>query len=609
MEQEVCFTHDFDVKYREGKLSIVPKIGTEIQKVTDYIYRDKKLRNLHVIVGKTGSGKTNLLQLIGMDHFRRCDEEKDSAYLMIYKMAGNNAFLCEVVGLEINGMTDEKKEKQIPGTERCIRFEYNFEHGTISNVKTVKRDEHENTYIVNTFDRYAFAHCPYSDNRENMDNEGLGQFLFRKISPYGRDSVSMECEYLQDYLQQFAEDSIKRKAAFVITSENWQNVLKNEIPKKAAKRYYWTFKKRAFDLRMESFRKGKNGEITYPEFLTPKKRFLHDLMMDFAIYLRKWADCIGHREDYGYMQEAGIRNPTVLPDREKMPVLKRINWLCQYIDWHSGSDYGNKGLMWQIGDDIKGIYHELDKMPDKYFTEDEFRIPVMEIDLSKDSPMSELFERMDQYRVDELDAFCKELLPYHWTGVSSGEYQYAKVWGVFYEYSSKVRIGDSQKTYGEFVEPNMIVLMDEPESYMHPEMCRRFIHKMGEIMRHGGSNRELQIIMSTHSPFMLSDVLMEQVIKMDVDEHGCCHIMQGSGKPYYAANIHSIMADGFFLDYTIGEEARVFLSEKFSMLKGFVGRELGYEERLEVENMKMLLPYIGDELIRYSFENLIKLIG
>ena len=40
MEQEVCFTHDYDVKYREGKLSIVPKIGTEIQKVTDYIYGD-----------------------------------------------------------------------------------------------------------------------------------------------------------------------------------------------------------------------------------------------------------------------------------------------------------------------------------------------------------------------------------------------------------------------------------------------------------------------------------------------------------------------------------------------------------------------------------------
>lgn len=52
---------------------------------------------------------------------------------------------------------------------------------------------------------------------------------------------------------------------------------------------------------------------------------------------------------------------------------------------------------------------------------------------------------------------------------------------------------------------------------------RKMNYMMGEIMRHGGSNRELQIIMSTHSPFMLSDVLMEQVIKMDVDEHGCCH--------------------------------------------------------------------------------------
>lgn len=54
--------------------------------------------------------------------------------------------------------------------------------------------------------------------------------------------------------------------------------------------------------------------------------------------------------------------------------------------------------------------------------------------------MGEVFERMEQYRPDEIGVFTKCLLPYHWTYVSSGEYQYAKIWGVLEEYGVKVKI-------------------------------------------------------------------------------------------------------------------------------------------------------------------------
>lgn len=336
-------------------------------------------------------------------------------------------------------------------------------------------------------------------------------------------------------------------------------------------------------------------------------------MTDFAIYLRKWAECLDEdfpedtlscsREIY----DLGIEDPTVLPDGKKISILKRIDWLCQYIDYHTDEMFGNRGLIWQIGDNIKDIFNLLNKMDDKYFTEEEFSIPVMDIDLSEKSAMHELFERMEQYRPDQVGVFTNCLLPYKWTHISSGEYQYAKVWGILEEYGVKIKILKQGEKFSEARQPNMILLLDEPENYMHPEMCRTFIHNMNELLHQRNPQSELQVILSTHSPFMLSDVLSNQIIKMDYDEMGLC-VISNAEKPSFAANIHSIMADSFFLKYTIGEQARLFLSEKFDLFRSMLRRrdDLSEKDRIEIKKMSELLPNIGDELIRHSFASIIE---
>lgn len=68
------------------------------------------------------------------------------------------------------------------------------------------------------------------------------------------------------------------------------------------------------------------------------------------------------------------------------------------------------------------------------------------------------------------------------------------------------------------------------------------------------------------------------------------------------------MADGFFLKYTIGEQARLFLQSKFDFLKNLIekGDGLNLEEKEEVVRLKEFVPKIGDDMIRYSFEQLLK---
>lgn len=597
--QEVLLSPVWDVHFVDGHLYIKPKAD---ETPLEYVYGDRRRHDLHVIVGKTGSGKTNFLQLLGMnEELRYVSVKEGDAYLLLYAMDKEGCFAVEFVGLEIEGLKKKLayQNNWFQGVSLC--FEYDYDKQEFKNCSFIREEDTENTYIVNAFDRYSYADCPFDDIREESINY-RGGWLPRMISQFGNSRISLECESLKFYLRQFADGNLKYRTALCIRSNNWQDKIPAFVPERILNREYWTYREKRIE---------RDAKING----TPKSRFIHDLMVDFALYLRKWAGTLDRNfpDQYfsfsGAMYDLGIKNPRILPDGENIPLRKRIDWLCQYIDYHTDEITSNKGLVWQIGSDINDIFDILEKMDAKYFTDDTFVIPVTEIDASRGKPMFDLFERMEQYRPDDVGLFSHCLLPYSWTHISSGEYQFAKVWSILNEYAVMIKVMVQGMHYDDAVRPNLIVLMDEPESYMHPEMCRCFLKQLYELMDKRQQNTSLQVILTTHSPFMLSDVLANQVVKMDIDEQGFCRISQDS-KPTFAANVHSIMADSFFLDYTIGEYAREFLTEKFSMLKEFVQRKeaISDNERNEVLNLKKFVANIGDDLIRHSFENLLKML-
>jgi len=99
------------------------------------------------------------------------------------------------------------------------------------------------------------------------------------------------------------------------------------------------------------------------------------------------------------------------------------------------------------------------------------------------------------------------------------------------------------------------IVLDEIELYYHPEYQRRFIQLLLANLAQLSLNRVkgLNVIFSTHSPFILSDIPGQQVLKL---ENGRVKTLETVEKTF-GSNIHEMLAASFFLqDELIGAFAR-----------------------------------------------------
>ena len=158
-QQEVSLSDKFKCLYKNGRLLI--EMSSE-NSMADYIYENDFMRNLRIVVGKTGSGKTNFLQMIGMDTWKRMDSAKNDAYFMLYKMEAKNEFFVEIVGMSIHDIEKNlfSKRTDSKAIKGGYKIKYDFDSQKITDVREAN---FEDTFIVNAFDRNAFADCRMAD--------------------------------------------------------------------------------------------------------------------------------------------------------------------------------------------------------------------------------------------------------------------------------------------------------------------------------------------------------------------------------------------------------------------------------------------------------------
>lgn len=148
------------------------------------------------------------------------------------------------------------------------------------------------------------------------------------------------------------------------------------------------------------------------------------------------------------------------------------------------------------------------------------------------------------------------------------------------------------------------IIFDEIELYFHPEFQRKFISTLIEsinrlpIAKDKGL-KALNILFSTHSPFILSDIPSQNLLMLHVDGDSKRSEVVVEYDQTFGANIHDLLANSFFLShgYT-GQKAVELINDvitKLNKWKSEKGIDISAGER---EKVRSIIFLIGNELVR-----------
>ena len=186
--------------------------------------------------------------------------------------------------------------------------------------------------------------------------------------------------------------------------------------------------------------------------------------------------------------------------------------------------------------------------------------------------------------------------------LSSGERQYLYTFSTFiYHTLNLLSIHSDNRV--RFCRVNLV--MDEVEICFHPEYQRRFISEMiGYIERLDlNKNMAFNILIATHSPFILSDILKGNILYLDDGKNA--NITDEFKNPF-CANICDLLYQSFFLkEGFIGEYSRQKLRSIFLLLnkpKNLSTKEIK-EKRIE-EQINFYIKEVGDPFIIMQLKKL-----
>ncbi|MGX6961112.1 AAA family ATPase [Vagococcus xieshaowenii] len=138
-------------------------------------------------------------------------------------------------------------------------------------------------------------------------------------------------------------------------------------------------------------------------------------------------------------------------------------------------------------------------------------------------------------------------------------------------------------------EDNIIILLDEVDVTLHPEWQRKFIHELLLFTNKKFKGKNVQIILTTHSPLVLSDIRKDDVNFL-CNNHSKIEINT------FGANLNELMAESFFLsDGLIGDFSKGVIKTIINKING--------QERLsqsEVNNIYSIIEEIGEVFIKNS---------
>ena len=197
---------------------------------------------------------------------------------------------------------------------------------------------------------------------------------------------------------------------------------------------------------------------------------------------------------------------------------------------------------------------------------------------------------------------ASDFLKFEWKGISSGEDALFSMYSRFFSLKEKN------------ISKNIVMLIDEGELYLHPEWQRKYLDMILDYLYYLFSEaNSIQIFLTSNAPFLIADLPKNNVIFLDrysndledKNLRGKCRVMNREDiEQTFAANIHNLLINSFFMESTIGQFSEKKIREVIDILKSEKNSsQIGQQE---TEYAWKVINIIGEPILKRKLLSLYK---
>ena len=157
----------------------------------------------------------------------------------------------------------------------------------------------------------------------------------------------------------------------------------------------------------------------------------------------------------------------------------------------------------------------------------------------------------------------------------------------------------------------VILLIDEGDIYLHPEMQLKFINNLLKLLQMMFRGKKVQLILTSNSPFIVSDIQKSNIVYLEkrsedngennfIDSYNKSKILAVHSRIYntFAANVNDLLRNSFFVkDSLFGEYSIEVINEIIKSIRDD-------KHDIDVEYVESIIGIIGEPLIKKKLENM-----
>lgn len=565
----------------------------------DFFDEDKTRINICAIVGKNGSGKSSLLELLYVGIYNL------SRYLgMIRKEADGTGYgFVEDIKFDIYYQLDDSYYKIRFNDKQFYHYTFNPNGKGLTEKIQIKKKQFFNSFFYSLVTNYSLY---------GLNTKESGRWLkpiFHKNDAYQtpivlnpfRDEGKIDIN-TENYL-------VRSRLLSIILQEKFENIQSPNgfFGEKNPTKIH-------FKLDEEKFKRNSKGQFTFAAANSYAQRVIPEILKTFYpnseislstisehpyskftqdYIIRKLGSIVSKYPHYqkfsGFYKKSKsellihyLKKLKKDPSHITLKLKQAINFLVNmYIPFQNEAVFAIEELIKQISNtpnNKKSNFLDLEKLPPSFFK--------TEIEFSNTYDTLEKFSSGEKQKI-----YSSASLVYHLRNLDS-------LHGLVEDESEKAPI---------IIKYNSVnIVFDEIELYFHPDLQRTFVQNIKDAIGKTKLKniKVLNIIFITHSPFILSDIPSNNILYLKV-ENGSSFQLQNE-QDTFGGNIHDLLAGSFFLseDGYMGEFAKRRINSAIEYLQL---KEQSIDRYWDKEKVSLLIKSIGEPIIKEGLLELFNL--